>query len=109
MRKLRLLAALLAMLVVMVVAASGPAMAQDHWWWGDDDESDSRGDEPDSWDAPWWIGSDDGTGADWEYASDYGWYPEELSWEGDGYLYEVEYVPCGDDLCIDDIDRAALS
>ncbi len=53
-------------------------------------------------------GSDDITGVNWEYDPDYGWYPEEIEWVDDDYAYEVEYVPCGDDLCVDDFERDEL-
>lgn len=109
MRKLRLLAALLAMVAVLSIGASGPAMAQS--WWADD--SDSWGGWYDPYDdyGPYgyWWGDDDVTDVDWEYEPGYGWYPEEVAWEDDGYAYEVEYVPCdGDDLCVDDLDRDSL-
>jgi len=109
-RKLQLLAALLAMVGVLLIGASGPAVADDPWDIADDDswgwfEPDHDG----GWDIPSWIGGDDGSDVEWGYEPGYGLYPEELSWENDGYAYELGFVPCGsDDLCVDDFDRDRL-
>jgi hypothetical protein len=117
-RKIKLLAALLAMACVLLIGASGPAMAQYPWDYPYDDYPMAQY----PWDYPYddhpyddygpydyWRGSDDVTGVDWEYDSGYSWYPEEVAWVHDGYVYEVEYAPCDDDLCPEDFDRDSLS
>ena len=73
---------ILSLMAIMLVAFSAPVLADEHWW-----------------------GLDDVTDVDWGYWPGYGYYPEEIEWVDDGYEYEVELAPCGDDLCIADWDR----
>ncbi|MDQ3966067.1 MAG: hypothetical protein M3246_06410 [Actinomycetota bacterium] len=91
MKRIVLMLAMVATMALMLAAFSGPVMADEHWNW-----------------EPWWLDGGDVTDVDWEYWPGYGYYPEDVEWVDDGYAYELEFAPCGNDLCITDWDRDAV-